>query len=107
MKILGYIFIFYIGFYFYRLAENHNKNKWFFGIIGIVAYTVGSSIYVIYTKFFLEQDINEFNILSFSFRSFSIGLLSVFTLFHILSFIWSKKKIIKNEDIDKIGKTKD
>ena len=27
LEILGYIFIFYVGFYFFRLAEKFNKNK--------------------------------------------------------------------------------
>jgi hypothetical protein len=107
MKMLGYIFIFYTGFYFYRLAENHKKNKWLFGIVGIATYIFGNAMYVLYARFFLEQKINNFNILFFSFKSFAIGLLSVFTLFYLLNFIWRRKKVVREEDIDKIGSTKD
>jgi hypothetical protein len=106
MKMLGYIFIFYIGFYFYRLAENHKKNKWLFGIVGIITFVFGNFMYVLYANFFLEQDINEFNILSVSFKSFSSGVLSIFILFHLLNFIWSRKKVIREEEIDKIGSKK-
>jgi hypothetical protein len=106
MKMLGYIFIFYTGFYFYRLAENHKKNKWLFGIVGIASYIFGNAMYVLYANFFLEQDINEFNILSVSFKSFSSGVLSIFILFHLLNFIWSRKKVIREEEIDKIGSKK-
>jgi membrane-bound ClpP family serine protease len=106
MKMLGYIFIFYIGFYFYRLAENHKKNKWLFGIVGIITFVFGNFMYVLYANFFLEQDINEFNILSVSFKSFSSGVLSIFILFHLLNFIWSRKKVIREEEIDKIGSNK-
>jgi hypothetical protein len=64
-------------------------------------------MYVLYARFFLEQKINNFNILFFSFKSFAIGLLSVFTLFYLLNFIWRRKKVVREEDIDKIGSTKD
>jgi hypothetical protein len=104
MKIFGYIFLFYVGFYFYRLAENHNKNKWLFGIIGITTYIIGNSIYILFAKFFLEQNVNEFNLLSVGFKSFATGFMTVFVLFHLLNFIWSRKKRIRKEDIDKIGK---
>jgi hypothetical protein len=106
MKMLGYIFIFYTGFYFYRLAENHKKNKWLFGIVGIVTFAFGNFMYVIYANLLLEQDTNEFNILSVSFKSFSSGVLSIFILFHLLNFIWSRKKVIREEEIDKIGSKK-
>ena len=56
--------------------------------------------------FFLEQNINNSNILFFSFKSFAIGLLFVFTLFYLLHFVWNRKKVIKEEEIDKIGNTK-
>ena len=103
MKMLGYIFLFYIGFYFYRLAENHKKNKWLFGIVGIATYIFGNAIFALHTIFFLEQNINNFNILFFSFKSFVIGLLFAFTLFYLLHFVWSRKKVIIEEEIDKIG----
>ncbi len=56
--------------------------------------------------FFLEQNINNSNILFFSFKSFAIGLLFVFTLFYLLHFVWNRKKVIKEEEIDIIGNTK-
>ena len=103
MKMLGYIFLFYIGFYFYRLAENHKKNKCLSGIVGIATYIFGNTMYILYANFFLEQNINDFNILFFSFKSFSSGVLSIFILFHLLNFIWSRKKVIREEEINKIG----
>tara|TARA_B110000091_G_scaffold99049_1_gene107778 strand:+ start:205 stop:522 length:318 start_codon:yes stop_codon:yes gene_type:complete len=103
MKTLGYIFLFYIAYYFYRLAENHKKNKWLFGVVGVVTYIFGNFMYVVFTAFNFEQNINNLNLLFFSLKSFIIGLLSVFTLFHSLNFIWNRKRSIKKEDIDKIG----
>ena len=103
MSAFVYIFIFYVGFYFYRLAENHHKNKWLFGIVGIATYFIGSIIYPLFIRFFYDEDIYDFDLAKITLKSFLIGISCVFFLFHLLSFIWSRKKIIKKEDIDKIG----
>lgn len=106
MKALGYILLFYIGFYFYRLAENHNKNKWLFAIIGIGTYFFGIIAYPLYLRFFKSEDIEDFDISSISLKSFLIGLICVFFLFQILSLVWSRKKKVNNKEIDKIGRNK-
>ncbi len=38
---LGLILIYFIGRWYYTLAESHNKNKWLFAVIGVVVYYVG------------------------------------------------------------------
>jgi hypothetical protein len=103
---LSYIFIFYIGFYFYRLAENHKRNKWLFGIVGIVTYLTGLISYPLIIRVFYSEESYNFDLIFISLKSFLIGLLSVFFLFQLLSFIWSRKKVSQKEDIDKIGKSK-
>lgn len=104
MEYLAYIFIFYIGFYFYRLAENHKKNKWLFSAVGIATYYVGTIIYTLFLKLYHKEEISDFDFVSITIKSFLIGLLSVFFLFQLLSFIWSRKKKVKAKRIDKIGK---
>ena len=37
---LGLLLIYFIGRYFYNLADDFNKNKWLFTILGIVSYYV-------------------------------------------------------------------
>ncbi len=107
MKALGYVFLFYVGFYFYRLAENHNKNKWLFAIIGISTYFFGVIVYPLYLRFFNSEDIEGFDISSISLKSFLVGFLFIFLLFQILNLVWNRKKKINKKEIDKIGKTKD
>lgn len=107
MNALGYIFLFYVGFYFYRLAENHNKNKWVFAIIGVATYFLGTILYPLYLRIFNSEIIEDFDISSISLKSFLIGFLFVFLLFQILSFVWNRKKKIDKKEIDKIGKTKE
>lgn len=107
MKILSYIFLFYVGFYFYRLAENHKKNKWIFAIIGIGSYFLALVIYPFYLRLFDPEEIqNPANIVLVSVKSLTIALISIFILFQVLSFVWNKKKKINKEEINTIGKHK-
>jgi hypothetical protein len=106
LKALSYIFIFYIGFYFYRLAENHKRNKWLFAFVGIATYLTGLIIYPLSKRILYSEENHNFDLIAVSSKSFLIGVLSVFFLFQLLSFIWSRKKVLEKEDIDKIGKTK-
>lgn len=105
MEALGYIFIFYIGFYFYRLGENHKKMKWLCALLGIASYFIGQVTYLLYIRFFTDSNFDEFNITTFSFTSFFVGLITVVLLFNILNIVWSRKRKVKDE-VDKIGKHK-
>lgn len=104
MEYLGYIFVFYIGFYYYRLAENHKKYKWLFAIVGIATYFTGSAIYPLYLWFFTSSEIPISESSKIAIQSFFIGLLCVFALFHILDFFWNRKEKTNQKEIDKIGK---
>lgn len=104
MKIIIYIFLFYVGFYFYRLAENHKRNKWIYGVLGIVTYIIGANIYPVFLYFIDSEYIDDYDLTSIAFKSFLIGIISVFVLFQVLSFVWNKKEEIDKREIDKIGK---
>lgn len=41
---LGIIFLYFIGKYFYTLAEKFDKNKWLYAILGVIVYYVGTFI---------------------------------------------------------------
>ncbi|MCT4699581.1 hypothetical protein [Tenacibaculum haliotis] len=96
MSILGYILLFYIGFYFYRLAENHSKHKWLYAFLGVVFFFLGLFTYVLYVRIFKVDEINGFDIAMITMKSVLIGVLSSFIMFHLLDFIWKKNKINKN-----------
>ena len=104
MEYLLYIFIFYIGFYFYRLAENYEKNKWLFGISGVITFVISYFISLILYSFFLLVDVDNGNYTNIKFMSFITGLIFVFLSFQILNFMWKKKKKIKHKEVDEIGK---
>lgn len=91
MSALGYVFVFYVGFYFFRLAENHNRNKWLYGVLGIFFYFTGVFANLMYVRLFVIEEVDEYNITTISMKSFFTGFVFVFVLFHLLDFIWKKK----------------
>lgn len=92
MSALGYIFIFYIGFYFYRLAENHKRNKWLYGLIGVLFYFFGYFMYLMYVRFFVNKEFDEFDFSIISIKSLCAGFVSVYMLFHYLNYNWKRKQ---------------
>mgnify|MGYP000569042414 CR=1 FL=1 len=103
MEALGYIFLFYVGFYFYRLAEIHKKNKWLFGFLGIVIFIIGYFSYILFCRFSYSEELNLANLSTIGIKAFLVGLISSVLIFKILSLIWNRKEKINQKDIDKIG----
>lgn len=106
MKALSYIFLFYVGFYFYRLAENHNKNKWIFGVLGILFFIMVYVAFLLFSRFSNTHEFNVENLISISMKAFSIGFIGVVFFFQVLSFVWSRKKKLNTNIINKIGSNK-
>lgn len=104
MEALGYIFIFYIAYYFYRLAENHKKNKWLFGFLGIVFFVIAYISYLLYLRFFNSKEFNIEVVSTIEIKAFFTSLTFAVIMFQVLNFIWSKKKKLKSNAIEKIGK---
>lgn len=105
---LGILLIFFIGKYYYDLAQDHHRNRWLFGVLGIVVYYAGSVIgglimRVLDGAFDLEFDWdNQLSLMGIALVS---GLSFTVLVYYLLSRYWKKsKKEIKNE-INDIGKT--
>lgn len=92
MSILGYILLFYIGFYYYRLAENHNKNKWLYVILGVILYFIGLIGYTFFVKFLTNKKYDELDIVMVSIKAVFTGVLVVFIVFQILDTVWERKR---------------
>ena len=105
---LGLVLLYWIGKYFYKLAEEYNKNKWGFTILGIVVYYAGillfSIIIGIIAEIFSPGFIDNFNETLFGFLMLPFGLLSCYLLYKYLEKTWKKNDPIKNNSIDEIGK---
>lgn len=104
MQLIGYIILFYVGFYFFRLAENHNKNKWLFAFLGLVIFFFGYFVYALYYRFFVLEELDDFTYSEIGFKSFFVGLFFAILLFQILNQFWSSRKNKNKSEVDKIGK---
>lgn len=79
-------------------------NKWITAISGIGAYLFANGIYIYVNTDLLETEIDNFNFLAFSFKSFICGLVFTLIYFQILNFYWNSKKKKSLNEVDKIGK---
>ncbi|MEZ4829954.1 MAG: hypothetical protein R3C61_27280 [Bacteroidia bacterium] len=103
---LGLILIYFIGKYFYELADDHNKSKWGFAILGVVSYYAGtiiggSVIGIIYGLTGNMPDDTDTFLLGL--LAIPVGLLTCVGLYFLLKKMWSKEEIQKEDLIDQIG----
>ncbi len=103
---LGLVLIYWIGKYFYVLAEKYNQNKWLYAILGVVIYYLGQIIFgVILAIFneFLEFNINLDDVV-INLLGIPIGGLACYGFYKILENNWKKIQLQPIENIDDIGK---
>lgn len=96
---LGIIFLYYIGKYYYELAEMHDKNKWLYAILGVASYYfstfIAAIIAVIVRPAFLEGSNTSDIVLDLLCLPF--GLLGCYAFYKLLE---------KNWDAQNFGKKK-
>ncbi|MDO6759789.1 hypothetical protein Q4566_06210 [Tamlana sp. 2_MG-2023] len=106
---LGLVLLYWIGKYFYKLAEVYNKSKWGFVILGILSYYSGILLFGFIVGILFElfspgaiDGIND-TLLGILFLPF--GILSCYLFYKFLEKTWEKNKPNLMESIDEIGKT--
>lgn len=98
MLVLPILLLFFIGRNFYVLAKKHQKNSWFFTLLGITTYFFGIYIFRISHNFILQkigtpyllEGINRYIL---GLIAMPFGLLLCFLLDRFLEKRWSKLKI--------------
>lgn len=105
---LGILFIYFIGKYFYELAKDNQKNKWMFAILGVVVYYAGgflllTPVYLLVYLAFPElvENLSERNL---GFLGIPFGIGACFLFYYLLKKQWSKGIKLPLEEIDDIGK---
>jgi branched-subunit amino acid ABC-type transport system permease component len=105
---LGFVFMYFIGKYFYELAQKANKTNgimWLFAVLGVISYYVGTFVGGILIGVFAALfDINleyypEFGI---TLMAVPFGFLLCFGFYTILKNTWKSKEretYIKDDDI--------
>lgn len=100
---LGIVLIFIIGGWYVKLAEQFNKNKWLFGILGIVTYygsgfLIGIALAIAVDVFALDI-LTDIPPLVLRLYPLPIGLLSCYLLHRYLKHQWSKTDKRNDEKI--------
>jgi purine-cytosine permease-like protein len=93
---LGLLFLYWVGKYYYKLAEKYNKKKWGFAILGIASYYAGiliaSVVAGLLIGLYAPQLFDSINDLAFGLMMLPFGFLTTFGLYKFLKMTW-----IKNE----------
>ncbi len=105
----GIIFIYWIGRYFFKLAEKYEKNEWGYAILGVVVYYVGTILFGFIIGVILgilaPDVINDINDRIFGILMIPIGILCDYGLYKYLEKTWEKDK--PHINIEDIGKDLD
>lgn len=106
---LGLVLLYWIGKYFYKLAEEYSKSKWGFTVLGIVSY-YGGTLFFGFTFGIIAEIISfgyldDFNDSVLGLLALPFGILSCYILYKYLEKTWKKEDPRNNNDIDEIGKS--
>ncbi|MDX5327083.1 MAG: hypothetical protein LPK80_12575 [Bacteroidota bacterium] len=103
---LGILFIYLIGKYFFNLALRFNRNKWGFAILGVLSYYVSSFLGVFLTIMVMEQTnpdtLAKTDELVFSFLSLPFGFAGCFLLYKLLERQWREVSLVQSEILDQM-----
>lgn len=107
---IGLLLWYWVGKYFYKLAEEHKKNKWVFAVLGIVVYYAGSFAFGILIGFFVEifspGFIDTVGERFFGFLMIPFGVLSCYLFYKVIEEAWKKNiEVIDLEDFGKEDKS--
>lgn len=107
---LGIVILFSIGSYFYKLAEKFNKNKWLYGILGVVVYFVGTTLtagMIGIIMGLINVDVTDKLARAIGYATIPIGFLLTFVLYKILKPNWEeeykRKQIIERNKSQALG----
>lgn len=107
-RMLGIILLYWIGKYFYKLAEEYDKSKWGYAILGIVVYYAGTLIFgmiiMAVGEVFSLGFVDTFNETLLGIIMLPFGVLSCYLLYKYLEKTWKKNNPKKDDLIDQIGK---
>lgn len=96
---LGLVLLYWIGKYYYKLAEKYNRSRWGFAILGIATYYFGIIFFGLIIAVILEilapvffENLSE---LAFSLLSLPLGIFSTYSLYKLIEKRWEQKYVIQ------------
>lgn len=104
---LGIVFLYFIGKYFYKLAEQFDKNKWLFAILGVVIYYVGTFVggaILGIMDGLLDIGFDWDNNLALGLVALPFGIGAAYLFYFLLKKQWEKSVVLVKDEIHDIGK---
>ena len=105
---LGLLLIFFIGRYFYRLAEDYSQNKWLFAFLGIVLYYAAGIVFGValgLMDLIFGWNLDFDNMFGINLLSIPIGIAACYGFYVLLEKKWKKSVVLVKDEIEDIGKT--
>lgn len=91
----------FVGRSFYQLAENHQKSRWLFAILGVVSFYfgifIGGIVLAFVYELYLLRSMEDVNPILLTLMALPFGILTCWGLYRILSNQWSKKPSEKQD----------
>ncbi|TMM57146.1 hypothetical protein FEE95_11685 [Maribacter algarum] len=103
---LGLLLLYWIGKYFYKLAEEYDKSQWGYAILGIISYYGGTIFFGIIIGILSEivapGSIDTVNETVLGLIMLPFGVLTCYLLYKYFEKTWKKNMPIN--EIDEIGR---
>ncbi|MEO6637421.1 MAG: hypothetical protein ABIN25_04040 [Ginsengibacter sp.] len=104
---LGIALLYFIGKYYYKLAEYNNKSPWGYAIIGVATYYGGTFLAGILLGLVLEissiGSVEDMSTLTLGIIALPFGVGATALLYHLLKKNWEKQRKTDMEMIEQIG----
>jgi MFS family permease len=104
---LGILLLFFIGKYYYELAQDYYKHRWLYGALGIATYYAGTAIggFVLgVANELFDLGVNWDNMFGLSLIALPFGVLLATIVYFLLKRNWKKTVVCDKDDIQDIGK---
>lgn len=105
-SMLGLLLLYWIGKYFYTLAEEYNKNQWGFAILGVVTYYGVTFLFGFMAGVIVEMIspgfLDDVNDMAFGIFMIPFGILSCYLLYSYLEKTWIKNKPHSNTFLEEV-----
>ena len=105
--LLSLLFIYFLGKYFYTLAEKHKQNRWLYAFLGVLIYYVSTFLFafiIVGLELIFSFGYEDFLDKSIGYISIPFGILGCWGFCKLLEKKWEKIIQVEIESIDEIGK---
>lgn len=104
---LGILLIFFIGKYFYELAQDYYKHRWLYAVIGIITYYAAGAIFGVIlgvSDLLFDFGIDWESAYGLELTTIPIGIAADYFLYRVLKKKWQNEAVIDKDEIQDIGK---